>query len=295
MPKYPPLLIILAVLMSIFSAQVSFASTRGGQEGDAGDDLSIEFLLSFGTALKELQTSLPNIYESLLPLQLPQMAASIKIVILDCEETQNDCPINFTVTIDGIPQQSVAINIASANTIIINRVRWNKIKAEHIKEAIALHEILSMKKLEGSGFYPISGKYVMAFQLPIHSMITGSLEGEMDNRDLEEENERVVMALGDIFKLPSNKAHAYFSSNRSIENIWPNDFQHRSLFFQLNKTYKKLNFGLIPTSEQLIHFYKTTPCPFTFNDSNGNIVTEYKFSSLCIAKIIQSAKRSINP
>lgn len=146
------------VLLSI-STRVSAGgiSIVGG-----GDDLGLEFQQAYSAAVKEIRRDLPELYEILNTNGLAEFPSSVSVIVVDTD---------LTVSTDGRLQYSTAVNDAIKNTILINRVRWSTIRDPQVKGALALHEVASLKGLEVTGRYPISGKY-----LSHYGIITSSLE-----------------------------------------------------------------------------------------------------------------------
>ena len=137
------LIIYLTLLSSI---------TWGGERvGNGGDDIGLNFFKLFSTALSNIKNELPDVYSNIYSANLKDVSQKIKVVVVD---------EILDVRYKDIIQNSVATNIPSEKTIYVNRKRWNAIFDENLKEAIALHEVLSLYGIEQSGFYPISSKYL---------------------------------------------------------------------------------------------------------------------------------------
>lgn len=145
------------IVLSIFSLSVSAGgvSFRGG-----GDDIALEFTNALNEAIRQIQQKHPEIAEQLQGLDLESLSKKATIFIEDKK---------LFVTIgEGdktSEQESVAVNEPLSNSIWINRKRWNKVKQPRIRESIALHEVLSLAGLEGTGRYPVSAMYLAKYRI----------------------------------------------------------------------------------------------------------------------------------
>jgi len=128
------------------------SSVRGG-----GDEVALEFQNAFARAIQNIKANKP---ELLKPQELNDLVAKANeanIVVVDTPLT--------TTTEDGAVQFSVAVNDPGQSRIDINRKRWNAIINPHIREALALHEIASLLRIERTGKYKVSSEYIRAFSL----------------------------------------------------------------------------------------------------------------------------------
>ncbi|MNK83966.1 hypothetical protein D3C87_1038030 [compost metagenome] len=58
-------------------------------------------------------------------------------------------------------QDSAAVNFPDANSVVVSLSRWQALRGqEDVKEGIALHELLSLKKIEATGNYRYSARYL---------------------------------------------------------------------------------------------------------------------------------------
>jgi hypothetical protein len=136
---------------AIALALMTSAAHAGDKVGNPGDDVALDFLRSFATAMKELKTNLPELYSNLFASDLESIAKTAKVVVVDDA---------LDVKIKDLIQSSVATNSPVDKLIMINRKRWKEISDSRLKEGIALHEVLSLRGLEQAGFYPYSSQYV---------------------------------------------------------------------------------------------------------------------------------------
>lgn len=118
------------------------------KETGGGDEVGIEFQSSFAKALREIQNG--TLKGHIDPDLLSATALKTSVIVVDEA---------LRVTAQGITQDSIATNDPARNLIKINRARWKAIRDPRTKEAIALHEVLSLVGLERTGLYEYSGLY----------------------------------------------------------------------------------------------------------------------------------------
>jgi hypothetical protein len=129
-----------SLLLLSQSAALAVDGTRGG-----GDDVALDFNRSTSIAISALLSTHPELNKTLSALNVPDM--NMKVVVVDD-------PLNIKV--ESALQTSVAINSPAQDLIMINRLRWAAVNDDNLKQAISLHERLSLKGVESSGRYPIS-------------------------------------------------------------------------------------------------------------------------------------------
>lgn len=121
------------------------------RKGNGGNEIALDFARSAKTVLAiyggELKT-----YVQLKNKDLGKMLEKTKLLV-------SSTPL--TVELQGINQEVTAINFKNPSTILINEKRWLNIKEEAIKEALALHELLSLVGIEKTGVYFISKNYLV--------------------------------------------------------------------------------------------------------------------------------------
>lgn len=152
------------VILLIFLGSVSYASAakvaskaglghalRGSEGVGGGDEVGLEFQKTLQDVVAEVQVHMPQLFKKLEQNGFLNLAAKVKVVIAD--EGLN---VGYLAYI----QDSVAANLPEVATILVNRQRWLAISDYKLKKAIALHELLSLAKLESTGSYPLSSKYL---------------------------------------------------------------------------------------------------------------------------------------
>ena len=149
--------IIIFVLLISFSGLFA----QAGTEGHGGDEVGIQFQQAFRAGMLEILKR-PDFIPLANLKSLAALEGTAKILVIDCPANKK-CPVNFFVSINGVPQESIAINDPDNQIIFINRTRWNQVRNVHVLEAIALHEMLSLLKLEDTGKYEISGRYLSIY------------------------------------------------------------------------------------------------------------------------------------
>jgi hypothetical protein len=124
--------------------------------GNGGDEVALEFNQAFSTAIRNINEKLPHLAAFLNTKELSAVIAKATILITDGP---------LPVSLNGIPQSSIATNDVEKQQVLIQRARWKELTNSHIKEALALHEILSLARLESTGQYAHSGMYLTLFEL----------------------------------------------------------------------------------------------------------------------------------
>lgn len=144
---------LLALLASLPTLALA---NNGPITSGGGDEVALEFTQAFRNAYQEIQANHPDLAAQLngQDLEAAMKRASLFVV----EQT-------LKVEYQGIQQESVATNTPASGWILINRYRWQQIRQQRIREAVALHEVASLLELEGTGRYPISSAYLGKYQL----------------------------------------------------------------------------------------------------------------------------------
>ena len=158
--------ILSAALFTTAIPSVSLCAL--GQDRGGGDDVAIEFQTAFNSAIRSAPKQISQQFSA---SDLKQRLSVAKIVGVSTV---------LKVTIDGVSQESVATNSRNSQLIEVNRDRWMQIRNWHIKEAIALHEMLSLQGLESSGKYPISSQYLMVSHISSGVIESASLSSKYE-------------------------------------------------------------------------------------------------------------------
>lgn len=135
--------------LSIFLTAMSplaFAGNFNG--GGGGTDLVFEFKEAARKAIREL----PH-HTQLQKLPVKKIARKLESANIIVSEQR------LFVKIGNIRQEVAALNYRRRNLIVMNRPMWNSITSNLRKEAVALHEVLSLMELEGTGNYTYSQRY----------------------------------------------------------------------------------------------------------------------------------------
>jgi len=133
-------------------AKGSNAKAFNGSEGvGGGDEVGLEFQRALQDVIAEVQSTMPNLYQKLEENNFSKIVANTKVVVAD-----EGLGVEYLAYI----QDSVAANIPETATVLVNRQRWIAIQEYKVKKAIAFHEVLSLAKLEETGSYVISSKYL---------------------------------------------------------------------------------------------------------------------------------------
>lgn len=126
------------------------ARREGGNSGGGGNDVGVEFQRAFLNAVQEIRRRAPEVHAKLLEARVEKFANEALVIVVDDR---------LEVQISGFIQNSVAYNNPEFGVILVHREEWQKIKSQRQREAIALHEVLSLAGIESSGRYPISAAY----------------------------------------------------------------------------------------------------------------------------------------
>jgi hypothetical protein len=143
-------LTILSLLSPLAEAREG-VTVRGG-----GDDTALEFTNAFHAAVNEIDARFPDLAAAVRPTAPEALLSRVSIFV-------EDQPL--LVPAGEGTQESVAVNEPATLRIWINRARWRDVGHTRIREAIALHEVLSLSGAEGTGRYPISAAYLAKFNL----------------------------------------------------------------------------------------------------------------------------------
>ncbi|RZA09913.1 MAG: hypothetical protein EOP11_00120 [Proteobacteria bacterium] len=120
----------------------------------AADPVVADFEAAFARAESAILSEMPDLQNEIPLSRLSELLRSARI-----EGTEEV----LLVTAGEGEQESVAVNEPANRFILINRARWAAIASEHVKEAVALHEALSLAGLESTGAYPFSARYLAKF------------------------------------------------------------------------------------------------------------------------------------
>lgn len=141
--------IFVFLTLFIGSAVSSAKINNGGNVGNGGDPIALEFLQNANKVIEDVFSDLRS-YPEVKNVDLRATLQKIKVVIT--EET-------LWVEVDGRKQVSTAVNFPATNTVVINRALWYKIATRERKLSLVFHEILGLVGLEKSGDYSISQRY----------------------------------------------------------------------------------------------------------------------------------------
>ena len=120
-------------------------------------------------ALDEVQAAGGDLWTDLSNLHLDSIYDPGSAQALVVDETQ-------TVVVGNVSQDCVATSDTVSMITRITRSRWKDIASLHVKEGIALHEALVLKRIEGTGHYPISSKFLARFGIAPASLLSGNPE-----------------------------------------------------------------------------------------------------------------------
>ncbi|MGZ3695673.1 MAG: hypothetical protein ACXWQO_16295 [Bdellovibrionota bacterium] len=152
MPKLIALFLASLALLPSFAQ----ASERGGgDEGPhGGDEVALEFFQALASSVTVAKLASPELYQKIIAAGLPGLVKLENILVVE---------VPLPVQKDGYTQESAATNDPASGKILINRTRWQSIKNLRLREAVALHEAASLKRIEDTGRYTFSREYISLF------------------------------------------------------------------------------------------------------------------------------------
>jgi|GEM_PF-4844413 len=140
------------LVLCIFGFSFSLAAADKVLNG--GDNIGLEFHESFAAAIKKAEGRAPDLARELEAAGLTQALAVARVIVVDEP---------LRIRIAGKLQDSVAANERESQTIYVNRAKWQSLDDQILREAIAIHEVASLKGLETTGSYSLSSRYLIAF------------------------------------------------------------------------------------------------------------------------------------
>lgn len=144
----------MKILIVTLSLLATSSNAFAWKETGGGDEVALDFQRAFSSAVKAVQEG--KITGSFTAENLQQTARDSRILVVEDA---------LLVTLDGSIQNSIATNEPAKGLIRINRNRWNSLRDERLKEAVALHEVLSLRRIERTGDYTYSARYLEAYGL----------------------------------------------------------------------------------------------------------------------------------
>lgn len=137
-------------LVFVFAIFVLAPQAEAGWHFKGGDPVAIEFQNSAEVAIQEIVSDAQD-FPQIKGVDFDKILSETKVMV-------SDDPLY--VENAGVKQESTAVNSIDLHTIIVNRARWNAIQAAEIKNALALHEVLSLGGIEDTGDYTVSARYL---------------------------------------------------------------------------------------------------------------------------------------
>ena len=112
----------------------------------------LEVKAQFKVAVFQAVTLLHQRAKEFPHLDLKLLDAAEKSVIIDATSAA------LVVKLDGLTQESTALNDPAMSKVWVSIPRWSAISSDALKREIALHEVLSLMKVESTGNYEISSR-----------------------------------------------------------------------------------------------------------------------------------------
>ncbi|HLD99197.1 MAG TPA: hypothetical protein VJB59_02995 [Bdellovibrionota bacterium] len=142
----------VALGVTLFTAAavlVPFLARASGESSGGGDPIALEFKQAAYSAAREV-LAMNLVSSSILQNLIPTIDSAQVFVTADA----------LSVALNNFQQQSAAVNMPADLLILVNPQRWSAIQDNDTRKALALHEILSLMKLERTADYSISGRYL---------------------------------------------------------------------------------------------------------------------------------------
>ncbi len=239
---------------------------HSGQERGGGSIVALEFKNYFTTAYGNLSQKMPELFKKVSSADLQAVMDETLVLVVDSE---------LEVIRDGVKQKSVAVNDRGRRLILVNGARWQAVTNSHLREAIALHEVLSLAGLESTGDYSLSSAYLEFF---------GEKADPLKNPDWAIEQERKLQARREV-DLKLVRRHL-----KELRGFTPDDDEdilgRSANFHSLQLMYWNLGYRL---DEKTYDRYRAAhPC-YAWTS------TEWRkgLSVRCIARAITETKTSI--
>jgi hypothetical protein len=138
------------VLFVLILMTMSMACATGGNVGNGGNAVALEFIQSAREALQDIHLDRQS---------FPELASTDLIAILEKAKVLGTNE-KLTVNLNNHIQEVAAQNFPKENLILINRKAWKDIEMKALKKALAFHELLGLAGIESTGKYPISQRYL---------------------------------------------------------------------------------------------------------------------------------------
>lgn len=138
---------LLALFILLSSAA---ASAKEGRDGNGGNEIGLEFRQLGAKAIAAVRAS-PALYPELAGLDLAARLEGASVIV-SLEP--------LYVKKGNLVQECTAKNYRDPDTILVSQVNWKRIRGEPIKQALALHEVLGLAGVEGTGDYRVSNRFL---------------------------------------------------------------------------------------------------------------------------------------
>lgn len=138
------------IALILLTLNLSLFAHAGNDQGNGGSPEALEFHDCAKRAVQIYRQFLLKNKETK-SLNFEKLLAEVKVLTTKS---------SLFSELDGEVQNSTAINFPNTKTILVNEKRWRAIRETAVREALALHEILSLLGVEKTGDYHISRGYL---------------------------------------------------------------------------------------------------------------------------------------
>lgn len=143
---------VLSLIIAYFVLFNSASFAGGKVIGNGGDSRALDFYNHALESIQNLKSDTAS-YPEVKNIDLQAVLDKVEILI-------SEVPL---YSVKGeVRQFSTAINYKNPDTIVVYGPRWNDLRNESIKLALALHEVLSLAGIEETGVYTVSQRFLGA-------------------------------------------------------------------------------------------------------------------------------------
>jgi hypothetical protein len=143
-------LFALTLLLGLSAVAKPGSVIRGNEGAYGGDEVGLEFKSLAILGFEEIRRDHDDLVKYFSPMDALKMVDAAQVLAVDD---------NLQLEVNGVLQQVVMVNFPKEKKILINLKRWKATGSKKVKQALAIHEILSLMHIEKTGFYPVSSRF----------------------------------------------------------------------------------------------------------------------------------------
>lgn len=142
---------LLLTLIFLLPGEAPARDRTDGRDGNGGNEIALEFKVLGAKAIAAVLAS-PAHYPEVQGLALAKKLEAASVIV---------SPEPLFVKVGGFVQECTAKNYRDPDTIVIAKANWQRIQSEPVKQALALHEVLGLAGVEGTGDYRVSNRFLL--------------------------------------------------------------------------------------------------------------------------------------